>query len=372
MTTTTRALGDALHERAIETTGFDDFGDDGYQEGLFRLIDELVATMGDDAETVAARLASAPLAGRLRSQEQWRRHPDVLRRELPGPLVITGLPRTGTTALHRLLAFDDRFQVLQHWIQHHPMPRPERARWEHEAAYQEAVSVYEAMPEVLRVTHLVEPTEAEECLALMAQSFTSNLFGSGVILPEYDEWFLGQTMEPSFRRYADNLRLVGAHDDRPWLLKNPSHVLALDELFAVFPDAVVVQTHRKPLDAIGSVVSLLSELYQGDPHPRAARELRVWGEGAARADAQRDVRPEQFVDVDYRELVADPFAAVVAVYRQLGLEISPALADCVRAGIAANPQHKHGQHSYDPAALGVTEDAIEEHFGAYIARHHLG
>ena len=368
---TTRTISEALHRRAVETTGFEDFGDDTYQEGLLRLIDELLATAGDGVETAAAGLASKPLAGRLRSQEQWRRHPDVLSDKLPKPVVITGLPRTGTTALHRLLALDDRFQLLQNWLQHQPMPRPDRFRWESEPAFQEAVSAYEAIPEVLRLTHLVEPTEAEECFELMAQSFASNFFGTKELLPEYDEWFLNQTMEPSFRRYADNLRLIGADDDRPWLLKNPSHVLSLDELFTVFPDAVVIQTHRHPREAIGSVVSLISELYRTDPQPRAARELRMWGEGAARADWQHDLRPERFIDVDYRDFVAAPYETVTAVYARLGVEVSPAFAESVRDGIAANPQHKQGRHSYDPAALGITDDAIEEHFGAYINRHHL-
>jgi hypothetical protein len=297
----------------------------------------------------------------------------VLDAPLPPPLVIVGVPRTGTTALHKLLSMDDRYQVLENWIVGHPMVRPPRSTWETLPAYQEAWANFELLPEIIRRTHLVEPPEADECLFLMAQSFVSNAFGSMADIADYDEWFLQEDMVRSFERLAQNLRLIGGDEPtKPFLLQNPSHVLALDGFLSVFPAARIVQTHRHPIEAIGSVVSLLHTVSgQPDPRRRAARELRVWGEGARRADAARAGREDQFFDVDYRALVQDPMGVIGSLYRYFGLELGDETASRMRRWLAENPQHKSGRHDYDPRALGVTPEAVEEHFGPYIARHGL-
>src|SRR5207244_1987556 len=103
-------------------------------------------------------------------------------------------------------------------------------------------------------------------------------FGSNMLVPSYDEWFLAQDMTSSFRRYADNLRLLGADEpEKTWLLKNPSHVLAMDELLAVFPGAVVIQTHRRPIEALTSLVSLTTQFSVFDAALVTKRQFAVWG-----------------------------------------------------------------------------------------------
>src|SRR4051812_32813250 len=205
----TAVVVDALHEAAAGAAGLTDFGDDAYRDGLSRLVDDLAAQHPDDGELLAAATFAAltPLTERLWSEEAWRQRPEVLGAPVPAPVVIAGVPRTGTTALHKLLSMDERFQVLEAWILHRPMVRPPRESWADEPGYQAGLARFAAAPEVIRKFHLVEPHDADECLAIMAQSFVSNMFGSRQLLPSYDDWVLASDMTPSFTRYADQLRL---------------------------------------------------------------------------------------------------------------------------------------------------------------------
>jgi hypothetical protein len=368
----TAALSAQLHEQAVAAVGFDDFGDGSYEEALDRLLEALEVAPGrSETLTMAARdLALGPLVGRLWSQAGWQGRPDCLRARLPAPVFIVGIPRTGTTLLHKLLSLDARFQVLQNWILPNPMVRPDRDQWDEFEPFRAAWVRFDQAPETIRRTHLVRPDEADECLSMMAQSFVSNLFGSRAWVPDYDKWFLAQDMTPSFARLADNLRLIGADEaDRPWLLKNPSHVLALPELFAVFPDARIVQTHRDPQVAIGSVVSLLTKLSGQDPRPRAAREVALWGEGMRRTTMARRNSEHRFYDIFYDELVADPVRVCENLLGWLGLDLEERTRDRMVRWLSENPQGQHGEHRYEPAELGVTQAAVEEHFGEYATRH---
>src|SRR4051812_23198657 len=292
-------MASMLQAEAQRLTGLSDVGGSDHLEGLRRIVEGVAAIPGLGAEaqqTLAAGIVLAPLMGRLRTEAGWRDHPEVLGTELGVPVFIVGIPRTGTTALHQLLSVDPQFQVAAKWLHLHPQPRPPRDTWPRNLGYQEVAAASDAMPEALKRTHYVAPDDADECLIPMAQTFVSNLFGSQAAIPAYDEWFLAQDMTPSLTRYADFLRLLGATSpERTWLLKNPSHVLCLDELFAVFPTARVIQTHRDPHAALGSVVSMLAAIGPMMSHERAPvaiarREIPLWAEGMRRARKARQGR----------------------------------------------------------------------------------
>jgi hypothetical protein len=222
------------------------------------------------------------------------------------------------------------------------------------------------------------PNEVDECLNLLAQSFVSHYPSTALGLPGYDHWWREQDETASYRRYADNLRLIGA--DVPaqrWLLKNPGHISHLDALFAVFPDACVVQTHRDPAKSIPSVCSVI--------HPArrffwaqevgatmiGPRELDLWTWSAERAQGVRERRPERFLDVRFADLQREPMAVVERIYQHFGLSLSTAARQAMIAWISANPQHKHGRHEYTPEQFGLSESAIRERFADYMKRHQL-
>jgi hypothetical protein len=365
-------LEESLHAEASEATGLDDFGDDYYREGLRRLLADLEQSTGDSESLRGAAefVARGPLVGRLYAPRGWRDRPEVLSTPLLSPVLIVGLPRTGTTLLHKLLSMHDSFQVLPNWLVQNPMVRPPRQTWEQYPEYQAAAAFVASLPEIVHSTHFVAPDEADECLILMAQSFVSNFFGSINTLPSYDEWFLAEDMTPSFRRYAANLQLIGADEPhRRWLLKNPSNVLAMREFFLVFPDAKAIWTHRSPVAAMGSLVSLLSQFTADDPRDRANRELRLWSEGMRRTQEVRSDREEAFVDVDYRSLMADPLGVAISICRWLGMEVTSATEARMASWLEENPQGKHGEHRYEAAELGITDEAIRTAFAPYLARY---
>jgi hypothetical protein len=354
-----------LHERAREATGLSEFGDDGYHDGLRRFLDAVdeIPVPSEDIRAMAALAALGPLVGRLHSELGWKDRPDCRAAPLRGPLVITGIPRTGTTALHKLLSTDPRFQVLESWLIPAPRVRPPIDTWDTDPQFQMAQAQAAQIPPELKAAHFTAPDEADECLVVLAQSFVSNLFGSTLPIPSYDEWMLSQDMHPTYERCADNLRLIGA--DAPtytWLLKDPSTLLATDVFLDVFPGARVLQTHRDPLHAMASVVSVLTGV-------RAAmgsvveRELRIWSEATRRAAAVRESHRDAFFDVQYEALVRDPVATIREIYRWLDLDLTDALVTRMTKWLRENPSHRHGEHVYTPLDYGITPELIERHFG---------
>ena len=285
--------------------------------------------------------------------------------------MITGIPRTGTTALHKLLSTDPRFQVLESWLIPAPRVRPPRDTWDTDPQFQMAQAQAAQMPPEFKAAHFTAPDEADECLVVLAQSFVSNLFGSTLPIPSYDEWMLSQDMRPTYERYADNLRLIGADAPaRTWLLKDPSTLLATDALLAVFPGARVLQTHRDPLDAMASVVSVLTGVRAALGFETASvvdRELRIWSEATRRAAAVRESQRDAFFDVQYEVLVRDPVAMIREIYRWLDLELNDAVATAMTQWLEENPSHKHGEHEYAPLDYGITPDLIERYFGEVAA-----
>ena len=364
-----------LHEEASAAAGYADFGDDYYREGLGRMLVDLErATGGGEGFLTAARFyVQSTLVGRLYSERGWQVRPEVLAAPLPSPVVIVGIPRTGTTMMHNFLSTNDDFQALQNWLIAYPMVRPPRETWADFPEYKATVAEVESQPEHRHVTHFVAPDDADECLMLVNQSFVSVMYGAAMRLPEYDEWMLAQDWTPSLQRHADNLRLIGAGEpQRRWLLKNPSDVLAMRELFSVHPDARVVWMHRDPQEAIGSLVDMLWTFGGGDPRDNAAREMRLWSEGVQRTEEVRAAHEDAFFDVDYRRLMADPLGVSRELFAWLGMDVSFQTEAGMRSWLERNPQGKHGVHRYDPAELGVTDQAVRTMFGPYMARYGLG
>lgn len=372
-----------LLEQAATACGLHDFGS-GHEEGL----EVLVESIRSDVQPIHAgnvQQLSGPLLGllisRARSQQGWKERPDCLSRPLGAPLVVTGIPRTGTTALHKLLSMDSQFQGLEQWLIGSPMPRPPRASWEDNPLFRAAVAQQEAFLDAvpaMRASHEVNADEVDECLNLLAQSFVSHYPATGIGLPTYDRWWWGRDETPSYRRYADNLRLIGADSpNQRWLLKNPGHITHLDALLTVFPDACIIQTHRDPAACIPSLCGVIWParcFFHGrevDAHEVGPRELEFWAWSAERAEQVRRRQPERFFDVRFADFQRQPMAVVDAIYRHFGLELSVQAEQHMKQWLAANPQHKHGRHEYSAQQYGLSTSGIHERFAEYMTRHQL-
>lgn len=374
---------DLLHETAAAQVGFDDFGDKDYLEGLrvlLKAIDTDLSLTPASRERVFGAVLR-PLTGRLYSQKGWKQHPECLKTEIPEPLVIVGLPRTGTTTLQKIMSLDPQFQGLEYWIAPNPMVRPPREQWQDHPLYQSTVAALEAMDRedpMSRLIHDVVAGEPDECLYMMLQRFVHNTFGASLGTPSYDEWWMAQDETPNYYRHRDNLKLIGFREPhKRWLLRNISHLLYLDSLLEVFPDAHIIFTHRDPVAVVPSVCSLIMSGQraifgpQADPRACGRREIELWSIGIKRALKVRDARPAHFHEVDFRDFVADSIGVVRGIYRRFGLQLTDEVEAKMRAWLDAHAQTRPGFHKYTPEQFGLTKEEIRSKYADYIERYHL-
>lgn len=371
-----------LHEQATQATGLSDFGSDAeYREGLRTLleaIDRETRFGGDEHRQRIFDWIREILIGRLRSQHGWKETPACLKHRIERPIMITGLPRTGTTALHQLLAEDPQFQGHEYWLIDYPTVRPPRSEWETHPGYRHAVAkldrMYAAQPK-MKTAHLILPDAVYETIQLAKQSFWSMDISSMINVPSYERWLLAHDTTPDFQRYGNNLRLIGhLEPERRWLLKCPLSLFGIGGFIRAFPDAVVIQTHRNPVVSVGSGCSLawMSRLFfEGPDSPRevaAKREYTLWGEGMRNAMRVRDANESRFHDVHFEDFCSRPMDVVRTIYAAAGATLSEPVEQRMLRWLEENPQGKHGEHKYNLQEFGMTEQDIREHFSEYMGR----
>lgn len=366
---------DDLHASAVRTVGLDDFGDDDYRDGLAVLLESYQRDAGltELGSKMFRFFLKGALIARLLSEAGWKADPGYADVEITRPVFVTGLPRTGTTALHRLLAADPDSQGLQMWLTEFPQPRPPVELWESNPVYrqiEQGLSQHRVENPEFMGLHYMSAGEVEECWQLLRQSLRSISYESLAWLPTYSSWLAGQDWSPAYARHKRNLQLIGLNDpEKRWVLKNPSHLFALDALMEVYPDALVVQTHRAPETIIASMCSLAehatdgySTVFTGERIGQA--QLDLWSRGLREfSAARRRYDPAQFVDVDFDDLRADPHGVVETVYAALGTEPSEA----ARAAMTAlDEESKSGdrrpQHRYSLADYGLDADRVRAAF----------
>jgi hypothetical protein len=365
-----------LHESATRLTGLSDFGPDDYSDGLAVILESYardadLTPLGSKVARVGLRAA---LGARLLAEEAWRASPEYAAVPVDRPIFVTGLPRSGTTALHRLLTADPGHQGLELWLAEMPQPRPPRDTWAANPVFQAIQAGYERHhvehPEFMGV-HYIAADTVEECWQLLRQTLRSVSYECLAHLPTYSAWLDGQDWTGPFRRHKRNLQMIGLNEPgKRWVLKNPSHLFSLDAIMAVYPDALVIQTHRAPRTVIGSMCSLAAHATEGFSNTFqgaviGAGQLELWARGLEEFTAARQrYDPAQFLDVDYAEFTADPVGAVESVYGRFGLEYSEAAAAAVRA-LHAEAAHGDARpaHRYSLADFGLTGEQVDERFG---------
>ena len=372
-----------LHAAAAREAGLRDFGGSDYHTGL----QVLLGAMDRDSsfsptgrEMTLTHLVSV-LKARLHSEEGWKKNP-AYKAVTVRPLVITGIPRSGTSALHKLLAVDPQFQGLQRWLARAPMVRPPVGEWERYPEFQlckaETESFNKESPQFASA-HEEAAHVVDECMEVLQQSFVSNMFASRFPTPTYTEWLMKASERNSYRRYADVLRLISLADPgKPWLLKNPGHTWHPDHLFEVFPDALVIQTHRDPAAAIPSLCSVLNMLHgvtagreNARPERLGAVEVSKWRMAMQRTMAFRAKSPERFYDVHFREFHADPLGVVTAIYSHFGMQLSAPVAARMRQWLDEQPPAQKLGHRYTPETFGLTTQGIRAEFADYVRSYAL-
>jgi hypothetical protein len=364
-----------LHMSASRITGLADFGPDDYTDALEVLLESYATDAGLTplGRKMSRGMLRGGLTSRLLSQAAWQAHPEHADVRIERPIFVTGLPRTGTTALHRLLTADPMHQGLEMWLIEVPQPRPPRASWPADPVFQQLQAAFEqhhvAHPEFMGV-HYMAADQVEECWQLLRQSVRSISYECLAHLPGYSAWLRDQDWAAAYRRHRRNLQLIGLNDTgRRWVLKNPSHLFALDALLAVYPDALIIQTHRDPGTAIASVCSLAAHATDGWSGTfRGAvlgrDQLGLWARGLATFTAARArYDPAQFYDVRYETFTADPVGTVAAIYAYFGLPFTSAAEQAMRALHAASTAGAgRPAHHYTLADFGLTPAEVDEYF----------
>ena len=365
-----------LHESASRLTGLTDFGEDDYTDGLAVILESYardadLTPLGQKVARVGLRGA---LGARLIANAGWAAHPEHADVVIDRPIFVTGLPRSGTTALHRLLTADPGHQGLELWLAELPQPRPPRDTWAADPAFRHIQAGYQQHhiehPEFMGV-HYIAADTVEECGQLLRQTLRSVSYECLAHLPTYAAWLRQQDWTGPFRRHRRNLQLIGLNDTgRRWVLKNPSHLFSLDAIMTVYPDALIIQTHREPRAVIGSMCSLAAHATDGWSNTFrgkviGADQLELWARGLAEFGAARaKYSPAQFLDVDYTDFTADPVGTVESVYEHFGLDYSDAAAIAVRALHAeASQGASKPAHRYSLADFGLTGEQVDERFG---------
>ena len=367
---------DDIAAAAVRSTGLDDFGGDAHEEGLQVLVEDLAspeAGLTGRGNYFQRSEVKSALVGRLLTQAQFNALPQHADVPVERPVFVMGLPRTGTTALHRLLVCDPAHQGLEMWLTQFPQPRPPRETWEADpvfAAMQEAFSAHHVEdPEYMGI-HYMDATSVEECWRLLRQTGKSNSYESLANLPRYTDWLRGQDWTDAYARHRQNLQLIGMNDlEKRWVLKNPSHMTALDALMSVYPDALVVYTHRDPVSCIASSCSLSAATTAGHSETFVGgvighTQLDLWSRAYhAFHDARPRYDPAQFVDVDFADLQGDPVGTVRGVYDAFGLSLSAEAEEQVRLIDAeARSGHARPSHHYSLKDYGLSEARVRDAF----------
>lgn len=371
---------DGILERARAQAGLDDFGPDDFRQRLELLVEE----WGSDPDLYGlhrqvlhdylVRYAS----NRLLIQDQWRRHPKILHEEIRRPIIVAGLPRSGTTHLVNLLAADERLHSLPLWEACEPVPLPgevatgDAADPRHQRCAEAWEGMQATMP-LLAAMHPMDPDHIHEELELMGPDFASYNFEWLSPSPRWRDHYLATDQTPHYEYLRDVLKLLQwRRGPGRWVLKCPQHLEQLSVLRKVFPDATVAITHRDPVAVIQSAVTMLA---YGDRMRRrridAQRLIDYWTdrvEQLLRACVRdRSVWPEeQSIDVLFHEFMADDLAMVERIHQRAGLATTAEAREQLARYMAANPRGSQGRMVYDlKGDFGVDPAELRERFAFY-------
>ncbi len=355
------------------------------REPLERLLDALAreAALTPFGRIMTREKLVGSLRVRLRAQAWFEREPSILATPLARPIFVTGLQRSGTTLMQRLLAQLPGARAMMAWEALEPAPDldwrpglPTRADPRFARAQRAERWLARLSPDFYAV-HPMDAASPEEEAVLMDHGWLTQVAEVSYAVPSFQRWYEAQDQTPAYAWLARAMRLLAFQRRGDfWVLKTPMHLEWLDTLFAVFPDAVVVQTHRDPSTTIASYCSMLGHLRglmsdRVDPRAIGHYVTTKIERMLDRAAAVRDARGGAgFVDVDYREFTADPLGVLARVVEQAELDV-PVERARLEGWLASHDQHRHGVHRYDARDFGLDEQALRERFAGYRARYGL-
>ena len=373
----------AVLDAARQRTGLDDFGPEDFRERLRLLLDE----WGNDPDMTRSQRANLfgylvrYASNRLLIQSEWTRQPEILKQEIRQPIIVAGLPRSGTTHLLNLLAADTRFRSLPLWESYEPVPMPGEPTLPDgtDPRYQRCEEAWQGMQQVtplLAAMHPMNPDHIHEELELMGPDFASYNFEWLAPSPRWRDHYYATDQTPHYAYMRDVLKLL-QHFRGPdrWVLKCPQHLEQLPVLREVFPDATYVITHRDPVAVIQSAVTMIAYGQRmGRKRIDTKALINYWCDRVEHllqaCVRDRPSMPEsQTVDVPFHEFMADDMAMVEKIYARAGVELTDRARGEMQAFIDAHPRGKEGKVVYDlKGDFDVDPAELRERFAFYFER----
>ncbi|HKY50092.1 MAG TPA: sulfotransferase [Candidatus Limnocylindria bacterium] len=385
MTDAARTLDpERLLGTARQLTGLEDFGDPAFREGLQRFLRSAVedATLNPIGIGTIEGLTIGMLVNRLRYEADLKRHPEILEEPLEPPVVIVGLPRTGTTKLHRMMAVDERFQSIRAWQTLNPAPFPNAPKDGPDpriAVAKQMDAVVETMnPEIL-AGHPIRAEEVdEETSYLMEMTFEWTLLAMRGELPSFEAWVATRSQVPTYRylrRMLQYLQWQTGGRGRPYLLKSPLHIAHFDALHEVFPGSLVIHCHRHPAEAATSFMKLAElsrRLMYGAVDRRAVGEwvLRTLAGQMRHYLAQRDALGlrASIVDAGFDAIARRPLDVIRESLARRGWSLRDTVANAMLQWEAGHPIDRFGKFIYAMQDYGMTRADFESAFAGYLER----
>jgi Sulfotransferase family len=368
-----------LVSRARRRSGLADFGEPAFADAL----EMLLRSCRDEADLslfgrFALRWDSIRfLSNLLRLRAEETRAPGILAQPIERPILITGLPRSGTTFLHRLLAEDPANLVPRVWQLIHPYPATKTGADRRLQRVARQLRLFAMLAPEFHRLHPIVANSPQECSEITAHVFASLRFDTTYRIPSYRRW-LDQTGHHEayrfHRRFLQHLQHQSDGGGR-WVLKCPDHIFALTAIREVYPDARLVFVHRDPLAVLLSVARLTGVLRR--PFARRIDKIEIGREDSDRwltatelmiAASERQPFAEPIFHVFHVDLVRDPLATVAAIYRHFGIDLSPPAAAAIRRLVSVKPNGGYGARRYRFAEHGLDAVRERQRYRHYTAR----
>lgn len=369
-----------LVRRAIEQTGLSDFGDTWF----FANIDALIPIFNSESRLSPAGVQGAAgmivngLVNRLRHVELIKQNPEILDEEIEVAAVVVGLPRTGSTMLHRLLASAPGMTGTRWFETQNYSPFPGEERGNPEGRREAAKGILDYMlatiPDLMSI-HPMSIDQPDEELIILGQLYSSTMIEGTYFVPGYARWLMQNDRIQCYRDLKQILQSLQWQDPSrkgaKWVLKTPGHLMALDGVLEVFPDAKIVMTHRDPVATVPSYCSMEYSLYQmGSDSVDRKSVADFWvGRLAELLNSFMDVREKvggkNFVDVRYKDLLTDPIGQGTRVLEAAGITVTDSVRDGMSEWIEANKREDRAPHKYTLEDFGLEQEAIEGLFTRY-------
>ncbi len=365
---------------ACEQTQLTDFGDTWFMAYLDKFIEclGLEARLSEAGFFGAQAMINSALSNRLRHIELVKQNPEIKQEKVNVSTIVVGLPRTGSTMMHRMLAAADGMTAVKWYEAQNYTLLPNEQRGDPtprlEAAQMIMDHMLAAIPEIMSL-HPMSLDQPDEEVIILGQLFSSTMLESSYYIPSYAAWLMHQDRQKPYEDLYEILQSFQWQDPARkganWVLKTPGHLMALEAVLKVYPDAKIVMTHRDPVDTVASYCSMMETLYRMGSVSITPKMIgafwlerlhewtKIFMQTRLNADAAR------FIDVKYTDLLEAPIAVGEKVLASAGIEITAAITNGMGDWIEGNKREARAPHQYDMSDFNLTKTQIEDKFSAY-------